>query len=52
LPDGIVENSAAVVPIKSSLAFFICSLLQGIESPDIVDRGSDALRKLPQGIKG
>jgi hypothetical protein len=52
LPDGVAESSAAVVPIETGVAFFVSGLLQGIESLDVVDHGSDALRKLPHRFKG
>jgi len=50
--DGIAENSAALVPIKTGVAFFVSGLLQGIEPLDVVDHGSDALREVPHRFKG
>ena len=52
LPDGIAESPAAVTPIETALAFFVSGLLQGIEPLDVVDHGSDALRKLRHGFEG
>jgi hypothetical protein len=50
-PDGMAENSAAVAPIKTGIAFFVSGLLQGIEPIDIVDHSSDALRQSPASIQ-
>ena len=52
LLDGIAQGSAAVGPVKTTFAFLVSSLLQGIEPLDVVDHGSDALRELPHRLKG
>jgi hypothetical protein len=52
MPEGIAESPTTIAPIKTGLAFFVSGLLQRIESLDIVDYTSDALRELPHGFKG
>ena len=52
MPEGIAESPTTIAPIKTGLAFFVSALLQRIESLDIVDYTSDALRELPHGFKG
>jgi hypothetical protein len=49
---GITESSAAGAPVKSSFAFFVSGLLQGVEWWGIVDHGSDAGAERTCGRQG
>jgi hypothetical protein len=44
--DGIVKGLTAVAPVKCRIAFFVSGLLQGIESAEVVNHSSDAVREL------
>ena len=52
LPDRIIESPTAVAPIKAGIALLVSGLLHRIEPGDVVNYGSDALRKLPHGVEG